>query len=130
MEEASLLHVRSANQRDLTGETTMRDLNMMEIEQVSGGGWTEWWGNVQETVQQWMSVVVDFFRDVPAPLQGVPVPNPLTICQGGISSITVTSTAGGGSTMTVVGLSGGSVGYTYVGGGMTATCYPAGGEQG
>lgn len=102
----------------------------MEIEHVAGGGWTEWWGQAAESIQQWMSVVVDFFRDAPSPPQGVPLPNPLTVCQGGVSSITVTSTPGGGSMMTVVGYSGGSVGYTLLGGGLTATCYPAGGEQG
>lgn len=108
----------------------MRDLSMMEIEMVAGGGWfSEWWGGVTESIQNWMTSVQQFFNNAPRPTS-TDIQNIQNLCNqaGGVQSVTITST-GSTATMTVAGPAV-SASFTSGGGSFTATCFPSGGEQG
>jgi hypothetical protein len=107
----------------------MRDLSMMEIEQVSGAGWQEWWGGVQESISQFIDRVAAFFSDAPHPTQS-DIDNAVRLCSqsGGVQNMTI-STNGATATLTVVGAAV-SGSYTKSSGSWSTSCFPSGGEQG
>ena len=106
----------------------MRDLTVVEIEMVSGAGFAEWWGGVTESIQQWMGTIQAFFQDAPRPTTN-DIQNIQNLCgPGGVQSLTMSQT-GSSTSLTIAGPAG-SITYTQGGGSFSATCFPAGGEQG
>src|SRR4051812_30396436 len=102
----------------------MRDLTMVEIELVSGAGWSEWWGGVQESVQQWMTTIQQFFNPAPHPT-AQDIQNIKDMCgAGGVQSVTMT-TSGSTTTLTVTGPMT-TISYQSGSGNFAVTCFPSG----
>lgn len=105
----------------------MRDLTVVEIEMVSGAGLAEWFGGVMESIQQWVAQIQAFISPAPHPTPAdVPIIN--GFCQNGVQNVTITQTSYGAE-LTLVGPSG-QLKITPSSGSWSATCFPAGGEQG
>ena len=106
----------------------MRDLTVIEIEMVAGGGFMDWWGSVTESIQNAMHEIAAFFSDAPRPTP-TDIQNIKDLCSPGTVASANLAATGGSVSLTVAGPAG-SITYTKGGGSWSATCFPAGGEQG